>query len=120
MGFDALRRDITGCDEYVSVPSVNKAIFSEQFTDFCKWAAKQKQLLLPEFFDDAFYLAKGEARKAITDRIELVRHIFRRAIELWLVLDRALYLQAAGYDVEVSEFCNKSLTPRNILIQAKL
>ncbi|MEC8139802.1 MAG: methyltransferase, partial [Pseudomonadota bacterium] len=52
------------------------------------------------------------------ERVELVRHVFRRAIEVWLVLDRALYLQQQGYQVTVSTFCEKQLTPRNILIQA--
>jgi hypothetical protein len=103
----------------VSVPSINKQIFSGEFEDFCHWAADKKNLTLPKNCDFQHFLSLGEKRKKTTDRIELVRHIFRRAIELWLVLDRALYLQAAGYEVEISEFCEKSLTPRNILIQGK-
>ena len=62
----------------------------------------------------------GQARKKVTERVELVRHVFRRAIEVWLVLDRALYLQQQGYDVSVNTFCEKQLTPRNILILASL
>ncbi|BBN83089.1 methyltransferase [Pseudoalteromonas sp. A25] len=119
LGFDALRRDITGISEYVSVPSVNKAIFSGSFEQFCQWAAKQKKVVLPRECNYELYLQKGQQRKKITDRIELVRHAFRRAIEIWLVLDRALYLEASGYDVALREFCDKQLTPRNILIQAK-
>ncbi|AZZ99709.1 methyltransferase [Pseudoalteromonas sp. R3] len=118
LAFDTLRRDVTGDTRYLSVPSVNKAIFSGEFVDFCHWAAEQKQLDLPVHFDADYYLAQGRARQRITERIELVRHAFRRAIELWLVLDRVLYLEQAGYDVSLSEFCHKSLTPRNILIQA--
>lgn len=60
----------------------------------------------------------GMARKKVTDRVELVRHVFRRAIEVWLVLDRALYLQQHGYQVSIKTFCEKQLTPRNILILA--
>ncbi|WP_440054422.1 methyltransferase [Pseudoalteromonas sp. T1lg65] len=118
LGFDALRKDLTGEQSYISVPSVNKAIFSTSFKEFCEWASEQKQLPLPTGIDYEKYQALGEARKRITDRIELVRHLFRRPIEMWLVLDRALYLQEAGYDVRVSTFCDKRLTPRNILIQA--
>ena len=120
LGFDALRRDITGEQGYVSVPSVNKAIFSQSFADFCHWAAEQKQISLPTGIDFARYESLGQARKQVTDRIELVRHLFRRAIEMWLVLDRVLYLEAAGYQVQLTTFCQKSLTPRNILIQAEL
>lgn len=118
LGFDALRSDVTGVEQYISVPSINKQVFSGEFAEFCQWAAEKKQIELPKQCDYSHYLALGEQRKKVTDRIELVRHIFRRAIELWLVLDRALYLQQAGYEVYLSEFCEKSLTPRNILIQA--
>ena len=118
LGFDALRKTLTGEQYYVSVPSVNKAIFSDSFKAFCVWAADKKALKLPQDIDYDYFLEKGEMRKRVTERIELVRHVFRRAIEVWLVLDRALYLQQQGYQVNVQTFCEKQLTPRNILIQA--
>jgi hypothetical protein len=118
LGFDALRKSITGEMHYVSVPSVNKAIFSDSFSSFCLWAAEKKSLYLPEGIDYNKFLEIGKKRKRVTERVELVRHVFRRAIEVWLVLDRALYLQQQGYQVTVSTFCEKQLTPRNILIQA--
>ncbi|GAM61607.1 hypothetical protein JCM19232_5908 [Vibrio ishigakensis] len=37
-----------------------------------------------------------------------------------MVLDKALFLQEQGYQVELSQFCDKKITPRNILIQAAL
>ncbi|EWS98405.1 hypothetical protein BG00_08375 [Pseudoalteromonas sp. SCSIO_11900] len=120
LGFDALRKSVTGELAYVSVPSVNKAIFSDSFESFCKWAADKKALKLPKDIDYNKFLLIGQARKKITERVELVRHVFRRAIEVWLVLDRALYLQQQGYNVSVSTFCEKHLTPRNILILASL
>ena len=118
LGFDALRKSVTGELAYVSVPSVNKAIFSDSFESFCKWAADKKALKLPKDIDYNKFLLIGQARKKITERVELVRHVFRRAIEVWLVLDRALYLQQQGYHVSVTTFCEKQLTPRNILILA--
>ena len=120
LGFDDLRKSLTGESAYVSVPSVNKAIFSDSFESFCKWAADKKALKLPKDIDYNKFLLIGQARKKITERVELVRHVFRRAIEVWLVLDRALYLQQQGYNVSVSTFCEKQLTPRNILILASL
>ena len=120
LGFDALRKSLTGESAYVSVPSVNKAIFSDSFESFCKWAADKKALKLPKDIDYNKFLLIGQARKKVTERVELVRHVFRRAIEVWLVLDRALYLQQQGYNVSVSTFCEKHLTPRNILILASL
>ncbi len=120
LGFDALRKSITGSQSYISVPSVNKAIFSDSFKAFCAWAADKKGLELSHDIDYEDFLLKGKMRKKVTERVELVRHVFRRAIEVWLVLDRALYLQQRGYKVTVKTFCEKQLTPRNILIQASL
>jgi hypothetical protein len=118
LGFDALRRSITNELHYVSVPSVNKAVFSGSFKSFCEWAGDKKALKIPQDIDYEYFLSVGVARKKVTDRVELVRHVFRRAIEVWLVLDRALYLQQHGYQVSIKTFCEKQLTPRNILILA--
>lgn len=118
LGFDALRKSITNEQHYVSVPSVNKAVFSDSFKSFCAWAADKKSLNLPQGIDYNKFLLIGQARMKVTDRVELVRHVFRRAIEVWLVLDRALYLQQQGYQVSIKTFCAKQLTPRNILILA--
>lgn len=53
-------------------------------------------------------------------RLQLVRHAYRRALELWLVLDLALRLEEANYTVVINQFCDRALTPRNIIINAKL
>jgi hypothetical protein len=41
--------------------------------------------------------------------LELLRGLFRRPLELWLVLDR----------VEVGRFCEPTLTPRNLMVLAE-
>jgi hypothetical protein len=51
--------------------------------------------------------------------LELIRAAVRRPLELWLVLDMALGLADQGYEVEVGEFCERELTPRNLLIRAR-
>ena len=93
-------------------------MFSDTFAQFCAWAGDKKSISIPQDTDYDKFLLIGKARKKVTERIELVRHVFRRAIEVWLVLDRALYLQQQGYHVSVTTFCEKQLTPRNILILA--
>jgi len=58
-------------------------------------------------------------RLAQVRNLELLRGLFRRPLEIWLLLDRALYLQEAGYQVQLGEFCATSLTPRNLLLLAE-
>jgi hypothetical protein len=43
-----------------------------------------------------------------------IRGIFGRVVELYLLLDRALYLQENHYKVEVMEFFERSISPRNV------
>lgn len=50
---------------------------------------------------------------------ELIRAAVRRPLEVWLVLDMALGLEEAGFEVEVGEFCDQKLTPRNLMIKAR-
>ncbi len=63
--------------------------------------------------------AQGWARRREVLRLDLVRLAFRRALEVWLVLDRAAFLERAGYAVRVTEFCRPAVTPRNLLISAR-
>lgn len=50
----------------------------------------------------------------------LVRNALGRVLELYLLLDRAIYLEEQGYKVRVEEFFNEELSPRNIGITAEL
>ena len=118
LAFDSMQQQVCNRDSYLSIPSVSKSMFNGTFSNFCYWAAEKKGITLPDNINFDSYLIKGKRRKQVTDRIELIRHAFRRAIELWLVLDRVLFLQQHGYQVTLSEFCAKTTTPRNVLIQA--
>ena len=53
-------------------------------------------------------------------RLSIVRHAFRRPLEVWLVLDLAVRLENDGYAVDLGQFCERRLTPRNLLISARL
>lgn len=61
----------------------------------------------------------GWARRREVRRLELLRLAFRRPLEVWLALDRALYLERRGYRVTLTEFCPRQVTPRNLLISAR-
>ncbi|MCH7373166.1 methyltransferase [Aeromonas sp. MR16] len=118
LAFDCLQRQLRGVDEYLPVPNMQKSLLTGGFEAFCGWAAERKGIRLPAGLDHAAFLARGEQRYGDVARMELVRHLFRRPLEIWLALDRALFLQEHGYSVEVGEFCDKPMTPRNILIRA--
>ncbi|MCT8987067.1 SAM-dependent methyltransferase [Shewanella phaeophyticola] len=118
LGFDSLQRDIRDINAYLPVPTIKQSQLSSSFVDFCVWAAAQKGLTLTNDIDFDVFLQRGIARQRLTKRIDLVAHLFRRALECWLLLDRVCFLQQQGYRVLLSEFCPNSVTPRNAFIQA--
>ncbi|MCL1065335.1 SAM-dependent methyltransferase [Shewanella olleyana] len=119
LAFDSLQRDATGSNGYLPIPSIKRSQLSAGFTEFCHWAAGQKQVDITAIEDMEKYLHIGLQRQRLTRRIDLVAHLFRRILEHWLILDRVCFLEQHNYQVEVFEFCSNSITPRNSLIQAQ-
>lgn len=120
LGFDLLQRELRGVDEYQPVPAVPESMAAHDFEVFCRFAAERKQISLPSTTDFNRYEQWGEERfRQVTAR-DLVRNLFRRPLELWLVLDYAHFLLEHGYQVTLLQFCPRHLTPRNLLLQAQL
>lgn len=118
LGFDGLQRTLRGVDQYLPVPSYPPSLVRKGFPAFCHWVASKKQLCIPANTDFGFWLAHGVQRSDEVRRYELVRHLFRRPLELWVVLDYAVFLEERGYSVRLGRFCKRSLTPRNLLLDA--
>ena len=118
LGFDLLQRRLRGCDEYLPTPSLPTHWLDKPFADYCRELARLKGLSTGEQ-DWAALEAHGWQRLAEVRNLELVRGLFRRPLELWLVLDRALFLSERGYRVEVGSFCDPALTPRNLMVLAE-
>ena len=120
LGYDQLRRDISGEDRYRSMKPVESRWLKLGFEGYCRQLAARESLALSGEVDWQHYERMGWARQRDVMRLSLVRQAFRRALEIWLVLDRALYLCEEGYEVSVGTFCAESVTPRNILLSARL
>ncbi len=118
IAFDLLQRQLTGIEQYITMPSVNKQWLSGSFEDFCQHMAQQVQLVLPQQVDTQVLLDEARVKHQKILRLEKVRLAFRKAMEYWLLLDRVLYLQECGYEVVIKTFCDETVTPRNALILA--
>jgi hypothetical protein len=119
LGFDVLQRELRGRDDYLPTPPLPLTALKAGFESFCVALAQRNAITLPADLNFGDYASRGEQRLREVAALDLTRLLFRRALELWLVLDRALYLQENGYDVSVGTFCERALTPRNVLIQAR-
>lgn len=118
LGFDQLQRELRGVDEYLPTPSLPANWLEKPFADYCRELAHLKGLSTAEQ-DWTALEAYGWRRLAEVRNLELMRGLFRRPLEVWLVLDRALYLEENGYKVQVGTFCEPALTPRNLMVLAE-
>jgi hypothetical protein len=118
LGFDLLQREIRGVDAYLPVPRLRYGDLPADFQGFCRWAADAKQVALPFITDWTERERAGWRRLEEVERLEQVRHLFRRPLEVWLALDRARRLEEAGMRVDLGSFCDRELTPRNLLLRA--
>lgn len=119
LGLDLLTRQVTGRTRYHTPPEGFRDLLDLPFGDFCRAVSLRLGVELPPVWDEAEAEAAGWAEVLRVRAHGLVRAPFRRALELWLVLDRALALREAGYGVRVGTFCPDTLTPRNLLIVAR-
>ena len=119
LAFDLLQRQVRGIDEYLPTPSLPSAWLEKPFADYCRDLAALKELSTIGTPDWQALEAAGWQRLAEVRNLELLRGLFRRPLELWLNLDRAIFLTEQGYVVRLGTFCDAPLTPRNFMLLAE-
>ena len=120
LGFDRLYRDLSDEHYYHPIKSVEKVWLQLGFAGFCHTLAAREGFAIGAKIDWSHYEALGWQLRHEVMRLNLVRYSLRRPLELWLVLDMACYLNEQGYRVELGSFCDRQITPRNLLLSARL
>ncbi len=120
LAVDLLVREASGRDAYHTLGNLSAETWHLPFDAFARQTADARGYPLPPRFDPAQALRRGEERAHRARALALVRGLFRRPLEVWLVLDRALLLAEAGRPVTVQTFCPTHLTPRNLMIASRL
>ncbi len=116
LGADTLLREGSGVDEYRTLGRLSAAQIDLDFERFVRDASERLQTPLPASWSPARAEQRAWERARTARALAVVRGLYRRPVELWLVLDRALYLEERGRRTTVSEFCDAAVTPRNLLI----
>ncbi len=122
IAFDSWQRETRAIDQYLPLPTIPKRILKADFKSFIGWASEQKNirelLQQAESVDQQEILKAAKTRLVNIEQMEWVQHHFQRAIEIWLLLDQALYLEENGYQCEIFEFCELQFSPRNLMLKA--
>lgn len=89
---------------------------------FAAYAKKFGSTSLQSITDEALneYFATPENQRQLQATIlgGIIRNTLGRVIELYIVLDRCLLLQEAGYEVSLGTYFNRKISPRNLGIFA--
>lgn len=117
LAYENWRVETTGDTSYRSLASVPKAIFNQDPSGFFHWAAQQHGLEWEEK-DLESYLIVGRERFLLCERLGIVRQGLKRFLEHLIVLDLGCYLEERGFQVSITEFCPREVTPRNLAIVA--
>ncbi|ATX79308.1 Methyltransferase domain-containing protein [Mariprofundus aestuarium] len=119
LGFQQLWQELSGSAAYHSFTPVPKAWLKEGFKVYCQKLAEREGLTLPADLDWSEWEARAYKRQHEVMRLQLLRQCFKRVLELWLIMDMTVYLEENGYSVSVHVFCERVVTPRNIIIEGK-
>ena len=117
LAYDTWHRETTGDQSYRPLASVPKAIFNKRPSEFFDWAAQQHGLEWEEK-DLEPYLTVGRERFLLSEKLGIVRQGLKRFLEHLIVLDLGCYLEERGFQVSITEFCPREVTPRNLAIVA--
>ncbi|MDF1666104.1 MAG: SAM-dependent methyltransferase, partial [Planctomycetota bacterium] len=117
--FDLLLREASGIDEYTGLPHFPATQSQLEFPDFCQKLAQRFEKTLPVKWNADSILKAAEDKARQVRGLALLRWLFRRPLEMWLCLDRALFLKEAGYKVQLGQFCEREVSPRNLMIIAE-
>ena len=118
LAVDLLHRESTGVDAYRPLGSVPDSWLRGSFEKFCDLISERGQFVLPPGFDVVNVEHAGFQRLKTSRALGLVRGLFRRPLESWLMMDRILYMQESGYYVRAGTFCDEIVTPRNLMLIA--
>lgn len=130
LGWVSMRQRLTGDLAYCPFPPVPETWLIDDFSTFiarmlereiqrghldARWSPPR--LPAPALLAECEATGQHRARRML--RLQLVRLAFRRALEIWLLMDMAVFLERHGYHVAAKHFCTNQLTPRNLLLSAR-
>lgn len=118
-----LLHDHYGIKELVTLGNSNPKLYDRPFSEYALEQFKRIKLEPRHSATELDAFFKSPDLQLLIDRMltaVLIRNALGRAMEIYLLLDRAIYLEEQGYRVNVQEFFDEELSPRNIGITAEL
>ncbi len=107
--------------DFIEVGECNTRIYWGAFSDYISMKLKElniehqfSELEFNQFFD----LAETKMKLREMWLCNLIRWQLGRTLEVYLLIDRCLYLEEQGFNVSIAQYFKEALSPRNIGILA--
>jgi len=95
--------------------SAHKSLYSKSFSEYVSFYDQEKFGLLN--LEENFEVALKCIKKYLL--LETLRNPLARLLEQYILIDRALYLENHGVNVQIHEVFDSTLSPRNLALYAK-
>ena len=118
-GLHLILQERCGRTGWSRLPTQPSATWGRTFEAFCRDIDGFEGIALPEDLDFPAWEARGWVRSLEARALGIPRGIFRRALEIWVALDRAQAMAEEGWEVTAGVFCPPEVTPRNVLLLAQ-
>lgn len=104
-----------GIKEFKSLGSPNKKLYDQSFSEYFITLSPESEWSKEELED---FISKEDIQKKIhfTFMADFVRGLFARLIEIYILMDRALYMNEHSGTVELVQLFDRRISPRNIAI----
>lgn len=118
-----LLHDHYGLKELVTLGNSSPRLYDESFGHYALEQFQRIKLTTKHTLEELNAFFHNPELQILIEQMlmaGLIRNALGRVLELYLLLDRAIYLEERGYKVRLEEFFDEELSPRNIGITAEL
>lgn len=121
--FHILIYDHYGIKEAVTLGNSHPKLYDESFATYALEQFKRIGVTPTQSTEELNQFFANHKLQDLIHRMlsaGLIRNALGRPLELYLLLDRAIYLEEQGYRVRLQEFFDEEVSPRNLGITAEL
>lgn len=104
--------------DFVTLGNANKADYEGEFHEYCYKYLPETKKFSPIFLANFYESKKDVYREYLCYGV--IRSHLSRLLEVFVNLDRCLFLKEQGYQVKLEEVFDRKLSPRNLCITAVL
>lgn len=102
--------------DYISLGNTHRDDFDKSFSEFYFKYVHQKYHDSSEVLEDYFLSRSNQKNIQYAMALDEIRNQLARVIELYIILDRALYLEEQGRKVKLMALFDERISPRNLAI----